>query len=698
MALNDILGSAVSGLGAAQAGLRTVSNNIANVGTPGYARERVSQATGVTSGRVSGVTVSEATRVADRFLEATVYGRSGDSGRAEVTAEYLDRLQALLGAPDSETALPARLDDVIASATALTAGAGSNESAAVFVDDVQEAISSMQQLEGDISGLQADVESEVGYTVERINGLLKRIHDLNSTVARVDGLGRSSAGAGDQRMAAIEELSSLVEVNVRHQADGRVTIDTASGEVLLDRRLRQLEYAPSSSAAALPDYPPIEIRFAEARGQEAILTGERIDAAGVGGKLGGLIDLRDRALPNMAEQLGQMFSGFAYGLNAATNAATTVPAPSTLEGRATGLIGSDRLGFSGTAHFAVTAKDGSLIAKTSVDFGALGAGATIDDAVAAANAGLGGAATLSFSGGVMSFTASMPGSGVVIAQDSAAPSARASTGFSHFFGMNDIVRSSESSLVPSGLTAADPHGFSAGETSEIVLRDASGRSLTRYTLSMTGPTFGDIVGELNSSPLSNYGDFSLDEKGRILFDANPDVQGAVISIPSDSTNRFGTGRSFSALSGLSGVSAGLDQAEVPTPIAASGSALPRAILSLEAAVGDVALGKFDNRGATVLIDSLQGEIDFGKDGIGTLERFASSLLGSTGTEAAQAADAFADATARRTDAVNRRDSFSGVNLDEELSNMVVLQNSYAASARVISTVEEMYDTLLAMLA
>ncbi len=68
MSLSDILGSALSGLNAAQAGLRSASNNIANVNTPGYARERVPLETGVTAGRVSGVRALEAMRVADRFL------------------------------------------------------------------------------------------------------------------------------------------------------------------------------------------------------------------------------------------------------------------------------------------------------------------------------------------------------------------------------------------------------------------------------------------------------------------------------------------------------------------------------------------------------------------------------------------------------------------------------------------------------
>ena len=41
----------------------------------------------------------------------------------------------------------------------------------------------------------------------------------------------------------------------------------------------------------------------------------------------------------------------------------------------------------------------------------------------------------------------------------------------------------------------------------------------------------------------------------------------------------------------------------------------------------------------------------------------------------------------------RSDSKSGVNIDEELSNMLVFEQAYNASARVISTVQQMFDTL-----
>jgi flagellar hook-associated protein 1 FlgK len=692
MGLSDILGTAVSGLTAAQAGLRAVSNNIANVGVAGYAREKVNLSTSVVGGQVSGVVVGEPTRVADRFLESTVYTRSGDYGRSEVTSNYMDRLQALLGQPGASSGLPARLDQVTASAVAMTGSQASTQTVAQFTADVQDAIDSMQQMDSDVSQLRSNVESEVGYSVDKINTLLQRINDLNGTVAQATGLGRSAGGAADQRMSAIEELSGLMQITVRDQPDGRVSIESANGQVLLDKRLRQLSY-PTTGAGAQPTYPAIEIRFA----QPDAATGDKIDSAAVGGKLGGLLDLRDRALPAFQEQLGTLFTGLSQTLNSVSNAGSTVPPPATLTGHNTGMIGSDRLGFTGDATFAVTKADGTLVASTKIDFDALGPSATIDDMVAAINTGLGGAGTASFTNGTLSITASGTGNGIAIGQDATTPSARAGQGVSQFFGLNDLVRSDSSALVPSGFAASDAHGFAAGETAQIVLRDSSGRALTSYTLApAAGGSFGDIVNDLNGSPLSNFGTFSLDDAGRLRFQPTANVAGATLSIPSDSTNRLGTGRNFTQLMSLTGASSGLDAAQVRPDVLADPSKLGLAQLQ-DVAVGAKALGSGDTRGATAFVNKLGTAIDLGKDGKSTVEAFASNLMGKIGLSASQAQGQLADASARRDDAVNRRDSFAGVNIDEELSQMVVLQNSYSAAARVISTANDMYDTLLNMM-
>jgi flagellar hook-associated protein 1 FlgK len=699
MSLNEILGTAVSGLAASQAGLRSVSNNIANVNTPGYAREK----TAITSNVYGGVNIGEPTRVADRFLEETVYRRAGDEGQADVQANYTSRLQALLGAPGDASGLPGRIDAISAAAIDLTGTAGATQKKAVFVAAVQDAIGGLKQTQADTQALASDVAGDLSASVDRANVLLKQIYTLNGTVSQAQGQGRSTAAATDQRVGAVEELSALMKVTVRNQSDGRVTIETANGTALLDDRLRQLSYPVGDQAAAQDSYPAITLRFADggasgAGGAAGASTGEKIDTGTIGGKIGGLVALRDQTLPAFQEKLGALFTGLAGTLNAASNAATTVPAPNSLEGHATGLSAGDRLGFTGAATFAVTDASGKLVAKTSVDFSAMGAGASVGDAISAINTGLNGAATASLDAtGKLTFTAAASGNGVVVAQGTPA-SDRGGAGFSQYFGLNDVVRSDTSPLVASGFSANDPSGFATGQTAEIDLRDGNGRMLAAHVLTPTsGGTVGDLVTELNGSDLGHYGSFALAANGRFQFTPKASVGGAAISIPSDSTNRLGTGVSFTALSGLTGAADALTNGAVRVDLAGDTRKLPVATLDATAAVGKQALGTGDTSGATRLVDALAGTTDFGTGGKASLETYAANLVSSAGIDANQAASRLSVATASKTDAVNRRDNFSGVNLDEELSQMVVLQNSYSAAARVISTASQMYDTLLNMI-
>lgn len=696
MSLSEILGSAVSGLAAAQAGLSTVSNNIANVGTPGYARQRIALSTSVTAGRVTGVVTGEPQRVADRFLETNAYRRASDVGRADVQSTYKGRLQALLGAPGAESGLPARLDAVAASAVAMSSSQASTQTRGAFAGNVEDAINSMQQIASDVDGLRADTDSEVKAGVDTINALLTRIHDLNDNVAHQTALGRSAAGVFDQRLAALDELSGMIKISIRDQPDGRVTIDSASGSVLLDKKLRQLTYPTGTTGVAQPIYAPIDVRFANVDGTPGALTGERLDSSAAGGKLGGLLDLRDHVLPDFQEKLGVLFAGVARTLNAASNAGTAVPVPTQLDGRQTGLVGADQLRFSGVATFSVVAPDGTLAAETRIDFSALGAGATIDDAVAAINTGLGGAGIASFAAGKLVLTAA-GGNGIAVSQDSADPSSRAGSGFSQFFGLNDVIRSAGSALVPSGLAASDAHGFGAGESAEIILRDATGKTLASHTLTGgLGSTMGDLITELNSGALGGYGNFTLDSLGRVRFGANSGVIGAALTIGSDSTDRLGSGRSFSSLAGLTGSESGLLDAVVRPEILNDSSLLPLSRVETGVAIGGKAVGANDLRGALLFSDNLNAVVDFGKDGNVRTAAIAQTLIGEVGAGSARATAMLDDANARRDDAVNRRDSYAGVNIDEELSQMVVLQNSYSASARVIATASAMYDTLLAM--
>lgn len=80
---------------------------------------------------------------------------------------------------------------------------------------------------------------------------------------------------------------------------------------------------------------------------------------------------------------------------------------------------------------------------------------------------------------------------------------------------------------------------------------------------------------------------------------------------------------------------------------------------------------------------------------GTIEGYAGRVTVVHTADRGAATAAKDASSALRTSLEARLASQSGVDVDAELAAMVVLQNAYAANARVLSTVQTMWDTLLA---
>jgi flagellar hook-associated protein 1 FlgK len=96
MTVTTVLNTASSGLLAAQIGIRTVADNIANANTPGYVRKAVEQTSLVTRGVGSGVHVEGVARVVDQYLQSASLRSGSAAGQANVLSEMLDRVQSLL--------------------------------------------------------------------------------------------------------------------------------------------------------------------------------------------------------------------------------------------------------------------------------------------------------------------------------------------------------------------------------------------------------------------------------------------------------------------------------------------------------------------------------------------------------------------------------------------------------------------------
>ena len=704
MTLSNIISSAYSGLSASQAALRSVTNNIANVNTSGYSREEVMFEANAYGGQIAGVKIGQIRRVTDQFLEKAVYDASGDSGRYSIMQQFHDRLQGLIGSSDSESSISAQLDSIFTAISTLTNDAGDSVRRQGVVDSLSRFTEEVEYLSSQIQGLRADASNQAMETVKTINDLLSRIHDLNPRIVQTKVTNGNASALEEQRAQAIEELSSLIDIRTVDAGDGSVEIVTANGTTLLDKSLYQLDYQSPGVVAPETNFPQIRILSVHPGTGTLSDTGTVLDGKLSSGKLKGLLDLRDKELPAVAAELGELARAFADEVNAVHNASSAVPAPNALTGRQTGLLGTDPHGFTGTSTFAVVDKDGRVVAKTSINFSALPANATINDVVTLINSGLGGAGTASFTDGKLTIKANAASNGVVVADDAAAPSSRGGRGFSHFFGLNDLIVSKQNTSFATGVAGANAHGFTPGGSMYLEVRDTSNRIIGSYTLTVGAGTFNDIINELNGpGALGNYMTFSLDAQGQLVATPKSSYASAEIHVVSDSTQRGSTGVSLSSFFGLghgaqAKIAGGLS---VRSDIESNPFNLALARFDTSALVGETALGEGDQRGANALFDLSNKMLTFGKAGdlasvSASLSEYMGFMLGDAAMKAQRADTGAADANTLLTTVVQRRDDYSGVNLDEELSNMIVFQNSYNAAARLITTAKEMYDTLLAV--
>ena len=704
MSLNGIVNNALTGLQASQIGMRTTSSNVSNANTPGYARTEILQAPRSSAGQGMGVEVTGVRRVADAFLQAASLRAASDAERADAVFALLDRLQSQFGSTDDDGSLFGRLNQAFSSIASAALDPSEQVSRQAALSDLELFFSEAQRLSTEVRGMRDEADQRIGDGVTRINEILAELEDLNGQVQSLSANASDATGAANRQSVLLDELSGLIDVRVEKQGDGRIFVRTGDGVALLDNSRLELEYTPSGTGAYGVDYGRITAEVSSSGATIDVTSNVR------SGELRGLMDLRDNELPALAAQLSELAAGSADALNAAHNDSSAVPAPSTLEGRNTGLLATDVLNGSGQATLAVTAPDGALVNRVDIAFTGAGftvdgnAGTSIGDLVTELNNAFGGDATASFTDGRLTITAA-GGNGVAALNDPADPSSLGGRGFAHFFGLNDVVESPRPGFFETALTATSAHGLTPGGELGFKVTAPDGREVADITVGVAGATIQDQIDALNdpTTGLGQYGSFALDGDGELSFTPSGAYADFEVSLSSDTTERGSTGLAFSQIFGL-GDAARLVRAEsfeVSPELRADPSKLALAKLDIDGTTvaGDLVLAKGDARGGQALQEALTARREFSaagglSGGLSSLEEYAARLAGDVGARAARAERANDAAQSVREAADQKRADVEGVNLDEELAQMTLYQQAYNASARMLQAAREMTDTLL----
>ncbi|MEZ5958943.1 MAG: flagellar hook-associated protein FlgK [Hyphomonadaceae bacterium] len=712
--LTSVLLAGLSGLRASQTGVATVSQNIANANTPGYVRTEMTLAPRTQIGAGAGVEITGIRRAADRFLATASYIAASAAGSASARADLLSRAQQNFGDPSSASSMFGMVDEYWSALTELGIDPASSLRRADAVSALQATYSEIHRIGDSLQELISEADQRIGDAVSEAQNLINRIAELNNEIRLNKRTGTDTSSAENAQSALIDQLSELMDVRATLQADGSTHVRTGGGALLVGVTAAKLSYTPNPSPYATHGVISLNEEIGSNINIESFLTG---------GTIKGLLQARDVDLPGLAEALGGYAGALADVMNAVHNENASSPAVSSMTGRQTGLMSTDALNFTGSATIALVDSSGVLQDRLTIDFDAqtitsesppntvsFAGGGTIGDFVDALNTALAAetpsAGSASFSNGVLSLSMS-DNAGIVIQQDSADPALRAGRGFSHFFGLNDLVSRPTPLFFETGISGSDLHGFADNGEISYEIRDTQGRFIANRTISITGSlsapgaTWDDLLSALNANGtgLGGYGTFSLDSAtGRISFAPNAAFS---VELVNDTTQRGDTGVAFSALHGLNAAATAgrATEVDVNSLIANNTNRLAVGRPDISGAIGTQVIEAGDNRGANALAAARNTMQSFGAAGVltaqtGTLATYAARLGGEAGRLASDAERQSQGAQAVALAAADRRGEIESVSIDDELMKMTMYQNSYAAAARVIQAATEMLDVLM----
>lgn len=237
--LFGLMNIAQSSLLSQQKAIDITGNNIANVNTPGYSRQRVNLVqhypSKVGNDTVSrGVTVNpQIQRFYDQFLTNQLNGENNALGRWEAQKESLGKVEMLfdeasgygLSSAMSEywnawQDLSANPDGVVQRSNLISAG--------------QYMSSTFNHISENLTAIQNDIDKHVDAIVDDVNTMAEQVVELNRKIVQQEANGHSANAYRDERDQLVFEMSKQIGIESFEDGDGNITIMVGNGKPLVD--------------------------------------------------------------------------------------------------------------------------------------------------------------------------------------------------------------------------------------------------------------------------------------------------------------------------------------------------------------------------------------------------------------------------------------------------------------------------------
>ena len=306
-----IFGIGLSALNAAQAGIATTTNNIANASTPGYSRQQIIQAQMPSQNTGSGffgqgVNVTTVQRQYDQFLSAQVLAAQTQSSNLNTQLGLSQQITNLLG--DASGGLTPTLQDFFTAVNGVANAPQSVPARQAMIGSAQTLVNRFQSLSQNLNQTRDGLNGQISSSVTSINSYAKQIAALNDQIvqAQANDPNRQPNALLDQRDQLVNQLSQEIRVSTIKQSDGAMNVFIGNGQSLvIGSQTMSLQAVPS-----ITDPTAMEVAYFT-NGTLTRIPQNLLQ----GGNLGAYISFRQTVLDPAINALGRIAMGFADTFN-----------------------------------------------------------------------------------------------------------------------------------------------------------------------------------------------------------------------------------------------------------------------------------------------------------------------------------------------------------------------------------------------
>lgn len=309
---SSLINSAMSGLGAAQAALNTVSNNISSYNVAGYSRQTTILASsnstlGAGGYTGNGVYVSGVQREYDAFITNQLRNAESQSSGLTTRYEQMSKLDNMFSG--TTNTISSSLQDFFTSLQTLVSNAEDPAGRQTLLGKAAGLVNQFKVADQYLRDQDSQVNASITSSVNQINNYAKQIANLNDQIARLTaaGAGASPNALLDQRDQLVSELNKVVGVEVSVQDGGTYNISIGNGYSLVQgSTANQLAAVPSSADPSRTTVAFVDKTAGNIEIPEKLLTT---------GTLGGVLAFRTQDLDQTRNTLNQLALTFADAFN-----------------------------------------------------------------------------------------------------------------------------------------------------------------------------------------------------------------------------------------------------------------------------------------------------------------------------------------------------------------------------------------------